>query len=84
MHIYINGQSSWFFHSIQDIHNEKTDYIFENIFRLMSLSIHSLFTIKTATKIISCNKSVIIIVGNKWIKTKWKPITVNQTKLHSE
>ena len=42
----------------------KTDCIFENIFRLMSLSIHSLFTIKTATKILSYNQSVIIIVGN--------------------
>ena len=57
---------------ILDIHNEKTDYIFENIFSLMSLSIHSLFTIKIATKIISYNKLVIIIVGNKWIKTKRK------------
>ena len=50
---------------IQDIHNEKTDYIFENIFRLMSLSIHSLFTIKTATKILSYYQSVTIIVGNQ-------------------
>ena len=33
------------------IYNEKTDYIFQNIFRIMS-------------KIISCNQSVIIIVGN--------------------
>ena len=44
--------------------NEKTDYVFENIFPLMSLLIHSLFTIKTATKILSYNQSVIIIVGN--------------------
>ena len=34
----------------KDVHNEKKNHIFENIFRLMSLSIHSLFTIKTATK----------------------------------
>ena len=39
-------------------------YIFENIFRLMSLSIHFLVTIKTAAKIISYNQSVIVIVGN--------------------
>ena len=46
------------------IHNEKVDYIFKNIFRLTSLSIHSLFTIKTATKIISYNQSMITIVGD--------------------
>ena len=49
---------------IYDIHNEKTDYIFENIFRLMSLSIHSFLAIKTATKILSYNESVKMIVGN--------------------
>ena len=43
---------------------KKTDYIFENMFRLMSLSIHSLFTIKIATKLLSYNQSVIIIAGN--------------------
>ena len=41
---------------------KQTTYL--NIFRLMSLSIHSLFTIKAATKILSYNQSVIIIVGN--------------------
>ena len=41
----------------------KKQYIFENIFRLISLIIHSYFTIKTATKIISYNQSVIIIFG---------------------
>ena len=49
---------------IYNIHNEEKEYIFENIFRLMYLSIYSLFTIKTATcyKIISYNQSVITIV----------------------
>ena len=37
---------------IYNIHNDKTDYLFQNIFRLMSLSIHSLFTIKSATNTI--------------------------------
>ena len=40
-------------YNIYIIYNEKikkTHYIFENIFRLMSLSMHSLFTIKAATK----------------------------------
>ena len=34
---------------------KKNNYIFEKYFRLMSLSIHCLFTIKTATKSISDN-----------------------------
>ena len=34
-------------------------------------------------KITSYNQSVIIIVGNQWIiKTKWRSMTINQTKLH--
>ena len=43
---------------------KKTDYIFENTFRLMSLSIHSLFTIEAATKTLSYNQSVVILMGN--------------------
>ena len=41
IYIYINIYIGY----TSDIHNEKTDYIFENIFRFMSLSIHSPFTI---------------------------------------
>ena len=41
---------------------KQTTYL--KIYFDLFLSIHSLFTIKTATKIISYNQSVIIIVGN--------------------
>ena len=40
---------------------KKTDYIFENIFRLMSLSIHYLITTKPTTKIISYNQSITMV-----------------------